>query len=60
MRCEIQKCGKYQPCRISIKSTLAVEITMISVKTQAAIFKSKFGFKQHDKVLRKQQSLGLN
>ena len=60
MRCEIQECGKYQPCRIFIKNTLAVEITMSSVKTQAAIFKSKFGFKQHDKVLRKQQSLGLN
>ena len=59
MRCEIQECGKYQPCRIFIKNTLAVEITMSSVKTQAAIFKSKFGVKQHDKVLRKQQSLGL-
>ena len=59
MRCEIQECGKYQPCRIFIKNTLAVEITMGSVKAQAPIFKSKFGVKQHDKVLRKQQSLGL-
>ena len=32
---------------------------MSSAKTQAAIFKSKFGVNQHDKVLRKQQSLGL-
>ena len=32
---------------------------MSAVKTQAAIFKSKFGVKQHDKVLRKQQSLAL-
>ena len=38
---------------------MAVEITMSSVKTQAAIFKSKFGVNQYDKVLRKQQSLGL-
>ena len=59
MRSEIQECGKYQPCTISIKNTLAVEITMSSVKTQAAFCKSKFGVKQHGKVLRKQQSLGL-
>ena len=59
MRCEIQECGKHQPCRIFIKNTLAVEITMSSVKTKAAIFKSKFGVNKHDKVLRKQQSLGL-
>ena len=59
MRCEIQECGKHQPCRIFIKNTLAVEIKMGSVKTKAAIFKSKFGVNKHDKVLRKQQSLGL-
>ena len=59
MRCEIRDCGKYQLGRIFIKNTLAVEITMTSAKTQAAIFKSKFGVNQHDKVLRKQQSLGL-
>ena len=59
MRCETPACGKYQPCRMFIGKTLAVEITMSTVKTQAAIFKSKFGVNQHDKVLRKQQSLGL-
>ena len=59
MRCEIQECGKYQPCRMFTENTLAVEITMSVVKTQAAIFNNKFGVKQHDKVLRKQQSLGL-
>ena len=32
---------------------------MSAVKTQAAIFREKFGVNQHDKVLRKQQSLGL-
>ena len=32
---------------------------MSAVKTQSAIFKSKFGVNHHDKVLRKQQSLGL-
>ena len=59
VRCEIQECNKYQPCRMFIENALAVDITMSSVKIQAAIFKSKFGVKQHDKVLRKQQSLGL-
>ena len=59
MRYEIQECGKYQPCRIFIKNTLAIEITMSSVKTQAVILRDKFGVNQHDKVLRRQQSLGL-
>ena len=57
--CEIQESGRYQPCRVFIKHTLAVEMTMSSVKTQAVIFRDKFGVNQHDKVLRKQQSLGL-
>ena len=32
---------------------------MSSVKTQSVTFKSKFGVNQHDKVIYKQQSLGL-
>ena len=59
MRCEIQECGKYQPRRMFTENTLAVEITMSAVKAQAVIFREKFGVNQHDKVLRKQQSLGL-
>ena len=59
LRCEIQECGKYQPWRTFIENTLAVEIIMSAVKPQAAIFKSKFGVNPNDKVLRKQQSLGL-
>ena len=52
MRCEIQEHGKYQPCRMFIENTLAVEITVSAVKTQAVIFRKRFGVKQHDKVLR--------
>ena len=52
MRCEMQECGKYQPCRIFIKSTLAIKIKISSVKTQAAVFRDKFGVNQHNKVLR--------
>ena len=59
MRCKIQECGYYLPCRMFIENTLAVEITMGAVKTQAVYFRDKFGIKHHDKVLRKQQSLGL-
>ena len=59
MRCELQIFGKYQPCRMFIENTLAVEITMGAVKTEAATFKSKFGVNKHDKVLRKQQPLCL-
>ena len=59
MRREIQECGKYRPCRIFIKNNLAAEIAMSYVKTHAVIFRDKFGVNQHDKVLRKQQSLGL-
>ena len=55
MRCEIQDCGKYQPCRMFVKNRMfiAVEITMSAAKTEAAIFKSKCGVNQHDKVLLK-------
>ena len=44
MRCEIQECGKYHPCRMFIENTLAVEITMSAVKTQAANFKVNLDF----------------
>ena len=56
---EIQECGKYQPCKILIENTLAVEITMSAVKTQAVTFRDNSGVKQNDKVSHKQQSLGL-
>ena len=55
MRCEIQDCGKCQPCRMFIENTVAVEITISAGKAQAVIFNSKFGIKWHDKVLHKQQ-----
>ena len=58
MRCKIQECGKHQPCRIFIKNTPAVEITMSAVKTQAVIFREKFEVNPHKIVLRKQQSFG--
>ena len=58
MRCDIRDCGNYQPCKMFIENSVAVDITMSSVKTKAAIFRSKFGVNQRDIVLHKQQSLG--
>ena len=55
----MQETSKYQPFRMFIENTVAVEITMSAVKTQAIIFRDKFGVKKHDKVLHKQQSLSL-
>ena len=43
MICEKQKCGKYQPCRFLLKILWQYKITISSVKTQAAIFRDKFG-----------------
>ena len=57
MRCKIQECSKYQPCRTFIENTLAVEIPVSAVKTQAVIFRSKFGVKQQS--IMQTQSLGL-
>ena len=40
-----------------IENASAVDITMSSVKTQAAIFKSRFGVKEHEKVLRRRTTI---
>ena len=57
MRCEVQECGNYQPCRVFIQNILAVQLTMVAKKTQAAVFEAKLGV--NDIVLRRKQSLGL-
>ena len=59
MRCKIQDCCKYQPCRMFIENAAVVDITTNAVKTQAVIFRDKFRVKQLAKVLRKQQLLVL-
>ena len=48
MRCEIQECGNYQPCRVFIQNILAVQL-----KIQATIFKAKFRVNQHGIVWRR-------
>ena len=32
VRCKIQEYGQYQPCRMFIENTIAIEITMSAVK----------------------------
>ena len=54
MRCEIQECGNYQPCRVFIQNILAVKLTMTAIKIQATIFKAKFRVNQHDIIWRRQ------
>ena len=48
MRCEIQECGNYQPCRMFIQNILAVQL-----KIQATIFKAKFRVNPDDIVWRR-------
>ena len=55
--CEIEECGNYQHSVIFIENVLAVKITMISVKKPAANFRDKFRVNEHDKLLRKEQSM---
>ena len=51
-RCKIQEHENYQPeIPIFTENTLAVEITMSSVKTQEATFRDKFGVNQHNKCI---------
>ena len=59
-RCETQERGNYQPCRLFIQNILAVQLTMTANKTQAAIFKAKFGVNQLDLVLCRQQWVGVS
>ena len=47
MRCEVQECGNYQPCRVFIQNILAVQLTM-TAKNTSSYFKAKFGVNQHD------------
>ena len=36
MRCEIQECGNYQPCRVFIQNILAVQLTMTAKKNTSS------------------------
>ena len=55
-RQEIQNCGNYQPCRIFLKESLAVQIIMDFRTTPAVNVSTKLGFRQHDPILPQEES----
>ena len=43
MRCEIQECGNYQPCRVFIQNILAVQLTMTAKKHKQLFLSNIWG-----------------
>ena len=56
-RQELQNCGNYQPCRISLKESLAMQIIMDCRTTPAVNFRTKLGFSQHNPITTQEQSI---
>ena len=50
-RQKLQSCGNYQPCRIFLKESLAIQIIMNCRTTPAVDFKARLGFNSHDPVM---------
>ena len=48
---------KYQPCRIFLKESLAMQVTKDCRTKPAAIFRTKLGFRQHDPIMTQEQSV---
>ena len=58
-RHEIQDWDDYQLCRILLDKELAVTIMLDTHRIAKAVeFRAKFGIKQYDPIMRKQQSIG--
>ena len=56
-RQELQNCGNYQPCRIFLKESLAIQIIMDCRSTPAVDFKTRLGFSHHDPIMTQEQSI---
>ena len=56
-RQELQNCGKYQPCRKSLREDFAVQIILDCRTTLAVGFKNRLGFNQHDPIMTQEQSV---
>ena len=54
-RQELENCGKYQPCRIFLKESLAMHIIMDYRTTPAVNFRTKLGFRQHDLIMTQEE-----
>ena len=55
-RQELQHCGNKQPCRRFLKEDFAIQIIMDCRTTHAVNFKTRLVFKQHDPIMRQEQS----
>ena len=55
-RQELQDCGNKQPCRRFLKEDFAIQIIMDGRTTPAVNFKTTLGFKQHNPIMRQEQS----
>ena len=55
-RQELQDYGNKQPCRKFLKEDFAIQIIMDCRTTPAVNFKTRLGFKQHDPIMRQEQS----
>ena len=53
---ELLDCGNKQPCRRFLKEDFAIQIIMDCRTTPAVNFKTRLGFKQHDPIIRQEQS----
>ena len=56
-RQELQNCGNYQHCRRFLKENFAKQIIMDCRTTPAVNFRTKLGFKQHDPIMTREQSV---
>ena len=52
---ELRNCGKYQPCRIFLKESLAMQIITDCRTTPPINFRTRLGFSQHDPIMTQQQ-----
>ena len=55
-RCELQNCGKNQPCRRFLEG-LAIQIIMDHRTTPAVNFRNRLGCNQHGPIMTQEQSI---
>ena len=56
-RCELQNCGKNQPCRKVLEEGFAIQIIMDCRTTPTVNFRNRLGFNQHDLIMTQEQSI---
>ena len=56
-RREVQKGGKYQPCRKFLREDFVIQIMLDCRTTPTVDFKSRLGFNQYDPIMTQEQSI---